>query len=342
MEITGEIPAEDFDKFVAQSIKNLAQNMEIPGFRRGHVPEKIALERIGEDAILHEAAELALQNEYPKILQSEKIEAIGRPQIAITKMARGNALEFKIKTAVLPKIKLPDYKNIASKVPPAAKPEIEEKEITEALDYLRKARASNETGTETNSGNKTNDLPELNDDFAKSVGQFNTLEELKKALRENISFEKEMKNKEKRRTDILQNIAEAITWELPDIIIEAEKDKMIAEMRGNIESMGLKWEDYLKNIKKPEDELKKEWQSEAEKRVKYGLVIQEIGVQEHIEPSETEIEAYANQTLERYGRANHAKIDKNRLKEYAQSVLGNEKTLHFLETCENKPTDTEK
>ncbi len=92
IEITGEIPAADFDKFVAQSVKNLAQNMEIPGFRRGHVPEKIALEKAGEDDVLHEEAELALQNEYTKILQSEKIEAIGRPQITIIKLARGNSL----------------------------------------------------------------------------------------------------------------------------------------------------------------------------------------------------------------------------------------------------------
>lgn len=342
IEITGEIPAADFDKFIAQSVKNLAQHMTIPGFRKGHVPERIALEKAGEDAILHDAAELALQDAYPKILQSQKIEAIGRPQIAITKLARGNPLEFKIKTAVLPEIKLPDYKKIASQVPSVTKPEIEEKEITEALDYLRKARTPHATSAENNPDNKTNDLPELNDDFAKSVGQFNTLAELKKALRENIAFEKEMKNKEKRRTDILQNIAEATTWELPDIIIESEKEKMIAEMRGNIESMGLKWEDYLKNIKKTESDLKKEWQTEAEKRVKYGLVIREICAQEKIEPSETEIESYANQMLERYGGANNAKIDKNRLKEYALGTLSNEKTLHFLEICEDKPAAPEK
>ncbi|MBI5045554.1 MAG: hypothetical protein HZC14_00915 [Candidatus Niyogibacteria bacterium] len=339
IEITGEISAADFDKFIAQSVKYFSQNMEIPGFRKGHVPEKMAQEKAGEDTILHEAAELALQDAYPKILQTEKIEAIGRPEIVITKMARNNSLEFKIKTAVLPEINLPDYKSVVSKVPATEKSEISEKELTEALNYLRKSRAPHNAGAKNDPENKTEDLPELNDAFAKSVGKFNTLEELKNALRENLAFEKEMKNKEKRRTEILQKISESITWELPNIIIEAEKEKMVTEMKGNIEGMGLKWEDYLKNIKKTAEDLKKEWMPEAEKRVKYGLVIREIGAKENTTPSEAEIKNYTDKMLEKYGGADNAKIDKNRLNDYAQSVLGNEKTLQFLETCESETRD---
>ena len=59
---------------------------------------------------------MALNEHYPKIIEEEKIDAISRPEISITKLARKNPLGFKIKTAVLPEIKLPDYKNIAKDI----------------------------------------------------------------------------------------------------------------------------------------------------------------------------------------------------------------------------------
>ena len=58
---------------------------------------------------------MALSEYYPKILEENKIDAISRPEISITKLARKNPLGFKIKTATMPEMKLPDYKQIAKK-----------------------------------------------------------------------------------------------------------------------------------------------------------------------------------------------------------------------------------
>src|SRR3989344_8308542 len=63
--------------------------------------------------LLEEAAEIALSEEYPNILDEHKIDAIGRPEINITKIGVGSPLEFKIKTALLPEVKLVDYKKVA-------------------------------------------------------------------------------------------------------------------------------------------------------------------------------------------------------------------------------------
>jgi len=113
VEITGEIPADEFERAFSKAMTELNQKAGIPGFRPGHVPENVLIEKVGEAAILEEAAEIALREAYPKMLEENKIEAIGRPEITITKIARKNPLGFKIKTAVLPEITLPDYKKIA-------------------------------------------------------------------------------------------------------------------------------------------------------------------------------------------------------------------------------------
>lgn len=116
IEIAGEIPAGQFEAFRARAIKGIQAGLELPGFRKGHVPTKTIEERLGA-RVLEEMAELAFHAAYPEILEQEKIDAIDRPRIHITKLAPGNALEFKIYQTIMPEIDLPDYKKIASEVP---------------------------------------------------------------------------------------------------------------------------------------------------------------------------------------------------------------------------------
>lgn len=113
IEITGEIPAGDFESCREEALKKLSENVQIDGFRPGKVPEKILIEKIGKQSFLERMAEIALQKEYFKIIEEKNIHAIGRPEVVITKMAKGNPLGFKIKIAVLPEIELPDYRKIA-------------------------------------------------------------------------------------------------------------------------------------------------------------------------------------------------------------------------------------
>src|SRR3989344_4883710 len=116
VEIEGELSSELFEHYSAQALKRLGENLKLDGFRKGKIPENVLLSHIPEISILEEMANLALGEHYPKIIENEKIDAIGRPEISITKLARKNPLGFKIKTAVLPEIDLPDYKDIAKKI----------------------------------------------------------------------------------------------------------------------------------------------------------------------------------------------------------------------------------
>lgn len=113
VKITGEIPYEEVVKHRAKTLKTLGMKMKVDGFREGHVPEAIVVQKIGEMALLTEMAESALAVTYPEILKAHNIDAIGHPKIEITKIALENPLGFTATVAVLPEIKLGDYKKIA-------------------------------------------------------------------------------------------------------------------------------------------------------------------------------------------------------------------------------------
>ncbi len=328
LEISGEIEADAFGKFWGEAVKQIGETTELAGFRPGKAPEKILIEKVGEGEILERAAQLALEETWPVILEENKIEALGRPEIVITKLARGNPLGFKIKTATLPEVKLADYNKIAKEIMsrPTEEITVEEQEVERALEYLRKSRAQDPAR-----GGADGVSPELPDEFAKGLGNFENLEALKKNLSENIKLEKEIKLREKKRTELLDAIAAASQMEIPALLVEAEKQKMFSELKGSLSEMGLAWEHYLNHIKKTPEDLSKEWTGQAQKRVRYGLALREISRTEKIEVREDELEKETQYFLSRYLPEERAKLDLGRIRDYAYGIVRNEKVFELLE-----------
>ncbi|MEK9209322.1 MAG: trigger factor [Patescibacteria group bacterium] len=281
IEISGEIEAADFDVYYQKTFKEISENAEIPGFRKGQAPENILKERVGEHYILEQAAEAAINETWPKILEEkvgEGLEIIGRPQISITKIAKNNPLGFKIIVFILPEIKLGDYKKISR----------------ETMSRTPEIAAENAT--------------------------------------ENKETEK-IKERDKKRIEAMDKIAEDSAIEIPDILVEAEKEKMILELKAGIENTGMKWEDYLKHLKKTEDDLKKDWQDTALKRARYGLILRAIANKENIQVFEEEIKQKIEQILKTVSLEEQKKLDQNRLKDYAYAIIRNEKTFQILENA---------
>lgn len=138
VELAGELPAETLLKFRPVALTKLGAEIKLPGFRPGQVPEAILEKQLGEERILWQMAELALKEWYPKIIEEQKLDPIGRPEIIITKLASGNPLGFKIKTALAPNFTLPDYQAIAkelNKTKPVT-PEDKEKQRITLIDAL--------------------------------------------------------------------------------------------------------------------------------------------------------------------------------------------------------------
>ncbi|TSC53816.1 MAG: Trigger factor [Parcubacteria group bacterium LiPW_39] len=175
--------------------------------------------------------------------------------------------------------------------------------------------------------------PELNDDFAKSLGDFSNLAVLQVSVREGLVAEKEQREKEVWRAEILQDIVKNSQVVPPEILIKAELEKMIQEFKASLAEMGLEMEIYLQNIKKTLPELKEEWLPKAKERVRSALVLREIARLEKIDISPAEVEEEINKILARYSDAETIKnqIDIEQLMEYTKGRLKNEKVFQFLE-----------
>lgn len=116
VELKIEVPTEEFKGFMEKAVLHLGQDIEIEGFRKGKAPKEIIEKQIGRERILQEASQECIRENYIKAVKEQKLEPLGQPEIEIFKIAPGNSFEFKAKIAVLPEIKLADYRKIASQV----------------------------------------------------------------------------------------------------------------------------------------------------------------------------------------------------------------------------------
>lgn len=325
VEIKGEIPTEDFEKFRGGVLKKLSQGVEIDGFRKGHVPESVLEKNVSEIHILEKMAEEALSLEFPKIIKENKIDAIGYPKINITKLAKGNPLGFTIVVTVMPEINLPDYKKISADLNKKIETvEVTSEDIENTIKSVRQMRAKEEAkGAEIKEGEP---LPDLDDEYVKKLGDFKNVEDFKNKIQENIKSEKEFRAKDKKRLEIIESIIEKSKLIVPKVLIEAETHKMLHRMRADIENMGLKYEDYLKHIKKTEEDLENDWKEDAEKRAKLQLIVTEIAKVENISASEDRVKEEIKKVTEMY-----KDVDPENARNYIEGVLQNEEVFKFLE-----------
>ncbi len=269
--ITSEIPTEILETYRKKAVARLASEVKIDGFRDGKVPESVLKQKVGDAVILEEMAEMAIQEAYPKIIEEHKLDTIGRPKVKITKLAPGNPLGFTIETAVMPEVKLPDYKKIIHET----REEFDKKELI--------------------------------------VGEKETKEE--KQLQHNID----------KTNAFVDRLAEKSKLDLPELLVEYELSRMWRQFTGRIEEAGLQLKDYLEQTKKTEEEKKKEWRGEAEKRAKSELVLREIAKTEKIEIKQEEIEGDVKKIMEMYREA-----DLHATQNYVAENLQNKKLFELF------------
>ncbi len=335
-EITGEITLETLGAKKAKALRSLAKEAELPGFRKGNVPEKMVLEKIGELGVLREAAYLALEDAWPEILKEVKLPIFGDPHITITKLALGNPLGFKIKVYLIPEVTLPEYKKIAAQeMSKGEEISVTEKEIEDVILELRKHKAHeklHETGGAHDHEKfvenvKEGDLPEVSDEFVKSIGDFKNVADFKKKVVENITKDKEWKSRDKKRGEMIDKIISESKLEVPEILIEGELDRMLAQFKGDIEQAGSTYEKYLEQIKKTESDIKKDWREAGEKRAKLQLIIGKIADVEKIKPEDDQVKKEVEHILKI-----HKNTDPLRAEAYVRMILANEKVMLWLES----------
>ncbi|MCK5332785.1 trigger factor [Candidatus Parcubacteria bacterium] len=176
------------------------------------------------------------------------------------------------------------------------------------------------------------ELAEMDDEFAKSLGKFESLDILKKSIKDGMTAESENKAKEELNNKLIDQVSEKSTIDIPDMLIDSELENMLKEFENNVTYSGIKFEDYLLSVNTSVEKLKVEWRELAEKRVKTGLVMREISVKEEIKIEDDEIEKRMNETLKHYPNEEEMrkKMDIEKYKNYIAGIMLNEKVFEVL------------
>ena len=177
---------------------------------------------------------------------------------------------------------------------------------------------------------KKKELPELDDEFAKDVSEFDTLEELKKSIKEKLTKNKEQREKYETEEAVLKAVCEDSKLDIPSGMIELEIDNMLKDFEQRLSYQGLNLEQYLKMIGKTEEEMRKEYEPQAIEAIKSRLVLEAIMKAEKIEASEEEIKAKLEEMAKSYGKDVEELSKNENLKNYLAEGIKSEKALEFI------------
>lgn len=145
------------------------------------------------------------------------------------------------------------------------------------------------------------DLPDLNDTFARSMGPYKSIEDLRKHLEQRIKNEKLQKERERYETAMLEKILEiSKVDDLPDLLVDGEVAKMLEELQASVSERGMEFDKYLESIKKTRDDLRKEFLPRAEKRLRLALLTRQLAEAEHLEARDDEVRKEIEETKALY------------------------------------------
>ena len=178
---------------------------------------------------------------------------------------------------------------------------------------------------------KKKELPKLDDEFAKDVSEFDTLDELKEDLRKKL--EKQNADKEKYETEeaVVKALCENTKVDIPSGMVETEVDRMLNDFKGRLSYQGLKIEQYLKMLGKTEDEMRKEYEPQAIEGIKSRLAIEAVIKAEKIEATDKEVEEKMQEMAKNYGKENDESFLKNEnVRNYIKEGIESEKAIDVL------------
>lgn len=174
--------------------------------------------------------------------------------------------------------------------------------------------------------------PPIDDELAKGLGQ-ESLEKLRTLIKENMMKEAEEKERQRVEIEILDGLVEKSKFEdIPDTILNDEVNRMIDELKHGVAERGVKFEDYLVNIKKSLDELRMEFTNQALKRIKTAILIREIGEKEKVEVSDVEVMKEIENLMNRYANDPdaQAQVRTEEYQDYLRTSLRNRRVLEML------------
>ena len=208
----------------------------------------------------------------------------------LTGMKKGERREFKL---IFP----PDYKGVLAEGARQAKPSSVAGSKADFKVVMEKVESV--------------ELPELTDAFAKSLGRFNSLKELRQGIEQGVAAQKRIVERQKWREGLMEKLRGEVNVSLPANLVEVEQERLFNSLKKDIEQMSQgPFQSYLQETGKKEEEIRQGLKKEAEKTLKNFFILREIAKQEGVEVSDKETAEMAKQALNSYPQPEHRKIDK--------------------------------
>ncbi|OHY29093.1 trigger factor [Streptococcus parauberis] len=377
--ITFTIGQEQIKPALDQAFNKIKKDLNVPGFRKGHMPRPVFNQKFGEEVLYEDALNIVLPATYEAAVTELGLEVVAQPKIDVVSMEKGQDWKINAEVVTKPEVKLGDYKNLAVEV--EASKEVSDEEIDEKIERERKnlaelvvkedAAAEGDSvvidflgsvdGVEFDGGKgdnfslelgsgqfipgfeeqlvgvkagetvdvnvtfpeeyqaedlagkdakfvttvhevKTKEVPELDDELAKDIDEeVETLDELKAKYRKELEAAKEIAYDDAVEGAAIELAVEnAEIVELPEEMVHDEVHRAMNEFMGNMQRQGISPEMYYQLTGTSEDDLHKQYESEADKRVKTNLVIEAIAKAEGFEASDEEIEKEINDLATEY------------------------------------------
>lgn len=414
---------EEIEEALAESYKRVVKKVNIPGFRKGHVPRGILEKQFGKEVLYEEAIDILIPKGYLGALDEYKLEPIDQPKLEVKDaFEAGKQFAFKATVEVVPEVKLGQYKGLEVE---KVKVEVKEEQVAERLASLQERHselvlsdkknlekgdfaiidfegyidgqpfsggAAQAYSLEIGSGSfiagfeeqligmevgtekdikvtfpedypredlvgkeaifkvslkeiKVKEIPAADDDFAQSIGNFDTIDALKTDLREKMTEWAKQEADTNFAQEAVNKAVENSEFEAPETLVKREMDELLHRFEHNLAYQGLNLQQYLDYTKKTNEEVLEDFRPEAIKRVKTDLVLSNIAQAENLEVADEELNEKLAELAERYQQKNAAKLRESlesngRLSSIKQAILL-EKAADFIKE-NTKPIEVEK
>ena len=178
-------------------------------------------------------------------------------------------------------------------------------------------------------------LPELSDEMAKKLGQ-ESVAKLKELIKNNLEQEAEQKANQSVEIEMLDKIIEKTNFdELPDVLVDAERQKMFFELKADLDKHGIEIDQYLNDLKKTQEELYEGFKEQAEKRAKAALISKQVANDNDIKVDEKEIDEEIK-IIEAMYQSNQEYLDRLKKPEVRDTIAMTIQNRKVIEWLKNK------
>jgi trigger factor len=340
--MTVEVPFEELKPSLDAAYQKIAQQINVPGFRRGKVPPQIIDKQIGRGPVLDEAVNDVVPKAYMEALQENELTPLAQPELEITKLEDNEILEFVAEVDIKPEITVPDTSGLEASVEDV---EVTDEDVTEQIEAMRERFATlldverpaadgdfvvidlkatqdgevvegaditgfsykvgrggmiegldeallgmsageEKTFTSQLAGGdlvgqdveilvtvtqvQEQELPDLDDDFAETASEFETMDELTADVRERLVRGKRLEQAAAARDAVLEALLDKIEIPLPEGIVTEELNSRRQSVEQQLAMAGMTMDKYLED----EGQTIEEFEADLERRVRDAVAAQ--------------------------------------------------------------------